>query len=198
MTSTTPRRRFLLILGGILLTLLLAAVFTLGSLDVQPRTWRDILPLYAVSSFITALLLVFVLILFRTVLRLSAERSREHLGARFKTKMVLGAMGISLLPVFVMFLISYSLLNRTLARWFPRPLEIAAEQSSSLIHELGKSEYARLTAVAQLSVSLGRLQTHSNASNGAIPCDEVDASWKQKPGASAELLDSCGGKSAVP
>src|SRR5215468_910694 len=161
MTTTTPRQRLLLILGGVLLTLLLAAVFTLGSLDapVQPRSWRDILPLYAVSSFITALLLVFVLILFRTVLRLSAERSREHLGARFKTKMVLGAMGISLLPVFVMFLISYSLLNRTLARWFPRPLEIAAEQSSGLIQEMGTATRERLSFLA----STQRMKTFDNS-----------------------------------
>ena len=44
MTSTTPRQRTRLIIGGIFLTLLLAAVFTLGSLDApfQPRTWRDV------------------------------------------------------------------------------------------------------------------------------------------------------------
>ena len=127
MTSTTPRQRTRLIIGGIFLTLLLAAVFTLGSLDApfQPRTWRDVITLYAVSSFITALLLVFALVLTRTIARLLLERSRNQLGARFKTKMVLGAMGISLLPVLFMFLVSYSLLNRTLARWFPRPLEIA-------------------------------------------------------------------------
>src|SRR5262249_37447152 len=115
MTPTTPRQRRQLILGGIFLTLLLAAVFTLGSLDApfQPRTWRDVLTLYAVSSFITALLIVFALILFRTTLRLWAERSREQLGARFKSKMVVGAMAISLLPVLFMFFVSYSLLNRT-------------------------------------------------------------------------------------
>src|SRR5215470_7124256 len=184
MTTTTPRRRLLLILGGILLTLLLAAVFTLGSLDapVQPRSWRDILPLYAVSSFITALLLVFVLILFRTVLRLSAERSREHLGARFKTKMVLGAMGISLLPVFVMFLVSYSLLNRTLARWFPRPLEIAAEQSSSLISEMGAAEYERL---AKLAVQVRPIAIQNSdvlvlRLGLTLPCDAADAFWHAK------------------
>src|SRR5215813_11154350 len=175
MTSTTPRRRLLLILGGILLTLLLAAVFTLGSLDapVQPRSWRDILPLYAVSSFITALLLVFVLILFRTVLRLSAERSREHLGARFKTKMVLAAIGISLLPVFVMFLISYSLLNRTLARWFPRPLEIAAEQSSALIQEMDKAELTRLRSIAQKYGANVRAQSPDAPFGPPIPCGEA-------------------------
>ncbi|HLZ11647.1 MAG TPA: ATP-binding protein, partial [Candidatus Acidoferrum sp.] len=164
----------------------------------QPRTWRDVLTLYAVSSFITALLIVFALILVRTTLRLWAERSREQLGARFKSKMVIGAMAISLLPVLFMFFVSYSLLNRTLARWFPRPLEIAAEQSSGLIQEMGRSEFARLTAVAQRSVSLGRIQTRSNASTGAIPCGEADASWKQKPNGSAELLNSCDGRSATP
>src|SRR5437762_9131595 len=79
MTSTTPRQRIRLIIGGIFLTLLLAAVFTLGSLDApfQPRTWRDVITLYAVSSFITALLLVFALILTRTIARLLL-RSEEH------------------------------------------------------------------------------------------------------------------------
>src|SRR5215813_7814155 len=149
-TSTTSRQRVRLILGGIVLTLLLAAVFTLGSLDApfQPRTWRDVLTLYAVSSFITALLIVFALILVRTTLRLWAERRREQLGARFKSKMVIGAMAISLLPVLFMFFVSYSLLNRTLARWFPRPLEIAAEQSSTLLAEMGAAERQRLAVLA--------------------------------------------------
>ncbi len=113
MTSTTSSQRRRLLLAGVVLTLLLAAVFTLGSLDTpfEPRNWRDVLTLYAVSSFITAALIVFALILSRTLLRLWAERSREQLGARFKTKMVVGAVAISLLPVLFMFFVSYSLLD---------------------------------------------------------------------------------------
>ena len=178
MTSTTPRQRIRLIIGGIFLTLLLAAVFTLGSLDApfQPRTWRDVITLYAVSSFITALLLVFALILTRTIARLLLERSRNQLGARFKTKMVLGAMAISLLPVLFMFFVSYSLLNRTLARWFPRPLEIAAEQSSDLIQEMGITERQQLGRVADglRSATLDYNATHSPP---ALLCQSVDAIW---------------------
>ena len=109
--------------GSLFLILLLAAVFTFGSLGVpfEPKNWRDVLTLYAVSSFITAAFMIFGLILFRTVVRLWIERSKDHLGARFKTKMVVGAMAISLLPVLFMFFVSYSLLNRTLGRWFPAP-----------------------------------------------------------------------------
>jgi PAS domain S-box-containing protein len=200
MTSTTPRQRIRLIIGGIFLTLLLAAVFTLGSLDApfQPRTWRDVITLYAVSSFITALLIVFALVLVRSTLRLWAERSREQLGARFKSKMVLGAMAISLLPVLFMFFVSYSLLNRTLARWFPRPLEIAAEQSSGLIQEMGESEFTRLSSLAQQNVAVSLGQAQHKAAISPIPCTEADASWRQKPDRSLELLTFCNGEKSLP
>jgi two-component system nitrogen regulation sensor histidine kinase NtrY len=200
MTSTTPSQRFRLTVGGIVLTLLLAAAFTLGSLDtpLQFSNLRSILTLYAVTCFITALLLIFLLILVRTFLRLSAERSREHLGARFKTKMVLGAMAISVLPVFFMFLMSYALLNRTLARWFPRPLEIAAEQSSSLLQEMGKAEFARLTSIARKNATGVFAQSPRAAFPPGVFCGEADAFWKLKRDKSAELLVSCDGKKDAP
>jgi PAS domain S-box-containing protein len=151
MSSLQPKHRWSLAVGGILLTLLLAAVFTFGSLDFpfEPGTWRAAMALYAVSSFITAALLVFGLILTRSVLRLWTERSKEQLGARFKTKMVVGAMALSLLPVVFMFFISYSLLNRTLGRWFPRPLEIASEQTQALLNDLGRTTLPRLRNLAR-------------------------------------------------
>jgi PAS domain S-box-containing protein len=135
-----------LVIGGILVTLLLAAVFSMGSLDVpiEPRSWRELMALYAVSCFITAALLIFGLILTRSIVRLWAERSKEQLGARFKTKMVIGAMTVSLLPVVFMFFVSYSLLNRTLGRWFPRPLEIASEETQKLLNDLGRNSLPRL------------------------------------------------------
>jgi two-component system nitrogen regulation sensor histidine kinase NtrY len=191
----TPKskQRLVLIISGIILTLLLAAVFTLGSLDVpfEPQSWRVLLPLFAVSSFITAAALVFLLILIRSIFRLSLERSRQHLGARFKTKMVVGAMGISLLPILFMFFVSYSLLNRTLARWFPRPLEIAAEQSDSLLGELGKSESQRL---GKLAYEL-RSSTFNNlrllADSSAPPCHAADAFWKTDRKGNVSSFEYC-------
>jgi two-component system nitrogen regulation sensor histidine kinase NtrY len=146
MSRLDSKQRWSLVIGGILVTLLLAAVFTFGSLEVpfEPKSWRTLMPLYAVSSFITAALLVFGLILGRTILRLWAETSREQLGARFKTKMVVGAMAISLLPIIFMFIVSYSLINRTLLRWFPRPLEIASEETQELMTDFGKAQLPRL------------------------------------------------------
>jgi two-component system, NtrC family, nitrogen regulation sensor histidine kinase NtrY len=146
MSPASPMSRVRLVVGGILVTLLLGAVFTLGSLDVpfEPRSWREVIALFAVNSFITAALLIFLLIFIRSLVRLRMERSKAQLGARFKTKMVLGAMAISLLPVVFMFFVSYSLLNRTLGRWFPRPLEIASEETQKLLSDLGRGTLPRL------------------------------------------------------
>ena len=150
MSRLTSKQRWGFAAAALFLILLLAAVFTFGSLGVpfEPKNWRDVLTLYAVSSFITAALLTFGLILGRTALRLWAERRKDQLGARFKTKMVVGAMAISLLPVLFMFFVSYSLLNRTLGRWFPRPLEIASEQTQLLLNDLGRTQIPRLRNVA--------------------------------------------------
>lgn len=177
MSRLENKQRWLLAAGGLCIALLLAAVFTFGSLDLpfQPKNWRDVLTLYAVSSFITAALLVFGLILTRTMLRLWAERSKEQLGARFKTKMVVGAMAISLLPIIFMFFVSYSLLNRTLGRWFPRPLEIASEQTQFLLNDLGRSQVPRLRILAHQAVPFAALPVDEflqhTLTNGA------DAAW---------------------
>src|SRR5579862_3189778 len=155
--SLRPRQRWTLVIGGIAITLLLAAIFTFGSLDVpfKPGNWRAVMGLYSVSSFITVALFVFGLILTRTILRLWAERSKDQLGARFKTKMVVGAMALSLLPVVFMFFVSYSLLNRTLGRWFPRPLEIASDETQRLLSELGQRTGPRLRTLGyQVSLHL--------------------------------------------
>jgi len=151
MTTRSRKSHLWLGFGGLLVTLLLAGVFTLGSLDLpfEPRRWNEVVLLYAVSTFIVAALLVFGLVLARSLLRLWIERRAQELGSRFKTKMVLGAMAISLLPVVFMFFISYALLNRTLARWFPRPLEIATDQSEHLRHEMAQAEHDRLKMLAR-------------------------------------------------
>src|SRR5436309_6711803 len=150
MSRLESKQRWGLGIGGILLTLLLAVVFTFGSLDVpfHPKSWREVMVLYAVSSFVTAALLVFLLILGRTTLRLWVERRREQLGARFKTKMVVGAMALSLLPIVFMFIVSYSLINRSLLLWFPKPLEIASDETQKLLKDLGRAQLPRLRGMA--------------------------------------------------
>jgi two-component system nitrogen regulation sensor histidine kinase NtrY len=144
------KRQLWLTLGLVAIVLLAAAVFTLGSLNIplHPEQRNGLVILFALSTFMFAALLVFTLIMIRSLVRLWNERRVRQMGSRFKTKMVLGALGVSLLPVVFLFFSSYALLNRTLNLWFPRPLEIANEESQILLAHFGNAELKRLSALA--------------------------------------------------
>ncbi len=178
-------RRLWLALGGLLVVLLAAAVFTLGSLNtpLRPQGGSAIAVFFALSTFIAAALLVFGLILTRSLLRLWAERRAGQLGSRFKTKMVLGAMGVSLLPVVFLFFFSYALVNRTLNLWFPRPLEIANEQSQKLLYDLGRDVRDRLNQSAEAAADW--LAARHGGSNLGDPLQKsargIDAFWATDP-----------------
>jgi nitrogen fixation/metabolism regulation signal transduction histidine kinase len=150
------KRQLWLTLGGLAVALLAAAVFTLGSLNIplEPKQGISLVIFFALSTFIAAALLVFSLILSRTLLRLWAERRSGQMGSRFKIKMVLGAMGTSLLPVVFLFFFSYALVNRTLGAWFPRPLEIAIEDSRALMDEMSTRGHARMVSEANSACAL--------------------------------------------
>jgi two-component system, NtrC family, nitrogen regulation sensor histidine kinase NtrY len=151
MMERSRRSRLWLTLGGIFITLLLAAVITLGSITLpfDFGAWDQVLILYSLSTFIVAALLVFGLMLARTLVRLWIERQGQQLGSRFKAKMVLGAMAVSLFPLIFMFFISYALMNRTLNRWFPRRLEVANVATQSLLREMNQQGYDRLRTLAE-------------------------------------------------
>jgi two-component system nitrogen regulation sensor histidine kinase NtrY len=145
-----------LAIGGAVAALLAAAVFTIGSLRIplHPEQENSLVIFFALFTVIALALLVLTLILLRNVVRLWAERRSGQMGSRFKVKMVLGAMGVSLLPVVFMFFFSYALVNRSLGAWFPRPLEIASEQSQALLDEVASRGHARLTQQAQAACAV--------------------------------------------
>ncbi len=153
MERAQPKRQWWPIAMFVVVVLLAAAVITLGSFRVPLETGQtSTYILFALSMIIGASLLTLASILVRYLVKLGLERRTGQLGSRFKVKMVLGAMGVSLLPVVFLFFFSYALINRTLNLWFPRPLEIASEESQTLLSHFEASEFAQLTRLAQVSV----------------------------------------------
>jgi two-component system, NtrC family, nitrogen regulation sensor histidine kinase NtrY len=174
-------RRLWLAFGGLLLAMLAAAIFTLGSLNppIHLQDSNDFIILFALSTFIFIAFVVFGLILVRNIVRLWTEHRAGILGSRVKTKMVLGAMGISLLPVVFLFFFSYALVNRTMDIWFPKPLEIANEQSRGLVSEMSTAEHDRLNALAQsVATWLAAPRKKHDLRHYAIRSDsEFDVVW---------------------
>jgi two-component system nitrogen regulation sensor histidine kinase NtrY len=169
-----PRRRTWVLIGGGVVVMLAAMVFTLGSLNIPlgPERGNEFSVFFAVSTLIVVALLVFSLILSRSLIRIWAERRSRQLGSRFKVKMVLGAMSISLLPIIFLFFVSYALVNRTLNAWFPRPLELANEQTQQQMEDMARSSREHLNRIAQ------RAAASADAGETLRGLDwAIDASW---------------------
>lgn len=164
-TPQSRRRSFL-----ILLLVLVPVLFFLGwsqaSLNlsfIQPTSAQQTILLLAVSTVIFLAFVIFALILTRILLKLYIERRRERLGARFKTKMVVAFLGLSLVPVCFLFIFAYGLLNRSIDKWFGIPFDVVRKDANEIFRqvELQAQEHAlhntrRLAASNELVRTLAR------------------------------------------
>jgi two-component system, NtrC family, nitrogen regulation sensor histidine kinase NtrY len=120
------RKRYLFAAGLVVLAILLALVvwqvsFNFG--EYGPADTAQTFVFWAVSTLIFLLTVTLGFMLFRTGVRLYFERQSDREGSRIKTKLVLGALALSLLPVALLVSFSYGVLNRTIGQWFARPAE---------------------------------------------------------------------------
>ena len=120
------RKRYLFASGLVVLAILLALVQWQVSFDFgeyEPANSAQTYVFWAVSTLIFLLTVTLGFMLFRTGVKLYFDRQRDREGSRIKTKLVLGALALSLLPVAFLVSFSYGVLNRTVDKWFTRPAE---------------------------------------------------------------------------
>jgi len=103
---------------------------------IRPSNSQETILLLVLSAVIFLAFVIFALILLRILLKLYVERQQQQLGARFKTKMVVAFLGLSLVPVCFLFIFAYGLLNRTIDRWFSIPLDLIRQDSGEMVQEL--------------------------------------------------------------
>src|SRR5271165_4065433 len=111
---------------SIAIFLLFAVIFAQATFNLtflQPDTSEETLIFAALSAFIFLLFVALTFVLLRTLLRLYAERKTGVMGSRLRSRMVMGALLLSLGPVIFLFLFSYGLMNRSIEKWFSRPVE---------------------------------------------------------------------------
>jgi PAS domain S-box-containing protein len=153
--DSNPNRRRRQVL--IFLLALVVALFFLGwsqaSLNltfIRPSSAAETIFLLALSAVIFLAFVIFALILLRILLKLYVERRQARLGSRFKTKMVVAFLGLSLLPVCFLFAFAYGLLNRSLDKWFGIPFDVVRENARQIVEQLEDSTKARALHSATL------------------------------------------------
>jgi len=162
------RRRPVALLGG-LVVLFLALLGALNAFNtsnirflsfLNPETSGETLVFTGLTVLVFLLLLTLLVLLFRNILKVYAGQSSTALGARLRTRMVLGAALIALMPAVFMFLFSFQLMNRSIDRWFSPNTSELHEDSTRVVLEL-----------AQYVTSNARGEAESIASSDATDGD---------------------------
>src|SRR5467141_1355637 len=146
-TSGRKKAIILLTIGILLLFGLLLSQSSFDLPFLNPDTNQQLLFFAALSAVIFLLFVALTFVLARNLLKLFAERRLGVLGSKFRTRLVVGGLLLSFLPVIMMFWFAYGLMNRTIDRWFSRPVEEVREDTQAMASLL--ATYAQQNAVAE-------------------------------------------------
>ena len=145
--------RISLIVSSVLLVLLAVLTFWQTSLDFgdfRPGGATETIVLWGTSTLVVIGVLALGFIVFRSLLKLYVDSRQNRLGARIKTKLVVGALVLSIVPVVCLVIFNFSFLNRTLDKWFTQPTREIHDQAEALWREVvpDKSEADALRIAA--------------------------------------------------
>ena len=185
------RKRYLFWSGLALLAILLTLVvwqvsFSFG--EYGPADAPQTFVFWAVSTLIFLLTVTLGFMLFRTGVKLYLERQANREGSRIKTKLLAGALALSLLPVVFLGLFSYVILNRNVEKWFSRPAEGIRTDLVQSSRALSAEVQGRANIMARWVASLPEVD--ADGVNYAQLCRENNIASLEirRPGASPNIV----------
>ncbi len=156
MKASTPATKLYLAglaLLALALLVFVQAAFNLGPFNISPTAPGEILLLYTLSTFIFLVLIVFGFVLLRSLFKLWVEHKREKPGAKFKTRLVLSMIGLTLVPATFLFLFSFGLVNRSMVKWFSVPVDTIFRITEEIDREFtAEHEIAARGILAEISI----------------------------------------------
>jgi len=143
------------------IALLFAVLLSLTSFDLplNPNTNQQLLFFASLSALIFLLFVALTFVLARNLLKLFAERRLGVLGSKFRTRLVVGSLLLSFLPVIGMFFFAYVLMNRSIDKWFSTPVEEVRRDTATMASLL--SNYAAQNTRAEAEAIAASPQTQS-------------------------------------
>ncbi len=144
------KRRFLFLGGVILFALLAALTVWQGSFHFDlfsPENPEQTMFAWAVSILIFIVTVTLGFMLTRTFVRLAGDRRGNREGYRIRTRLVVGAVALTSIPVFFMVTFSIYVLNNTMRKWFSKPMDTVVYNLADT--NVAFEEETRRRAVAQ-------------------------------------------------
>ncbi len=101
------------------------------STEFSPDFLTEVL-LYALSAADITMLLALVFVLARNIVKLAVERRRGLPFSRFRAKLVLAMLGLTIIPCVLVLIVGGELIRQTTARWFADPIEEVLRSANAI------------------------------------------------------------------
>ncbi|MFL6216620.1 MAG: sensor histidine kinase [Blastocatellia bacterium] len=170
-TAPPGRRKLTIIFLSVIVLLLMLSLVAQSGFNLKPfitpDTATETLLLYALSTLNFLAFVTVLFVLLRNIIKLVRERRARRLGSQFKARLVTYAIGLSLLPVLLLFFFAFGLLNRSIDRWFGEPARQIVDDAKTIEGEYFKKEEAELASIARaIARSLALSSRHDFKSAG--------------------------------
>ncbi|HXS14051.1 MAG TPA: ATP-binding protein [Acidobacteriaceae bacterium] len=159
MDTSAARRKLLIGLGVCLLLFIFLATLNAFNINfLNPASPLQTLVFITLSTLAFVLFVVVLVLLVRNFLKLYADQRSRILGTRLRTRMLWGAVLVSLVPLVFMFAFSYLLMNRAVDRWFSQPVTQMRDDANRATFELFRYAAANARSEAEsIAVELSGL-----------------------------------------
>ena len=144
------RRHLAFVAAALSFLVLLGLLIWQGSFRIQyaPSNRSETVVVWAVSTVIFLLTVVLAFMLFRAVVKAYMDRQRNREGSRIRSKLLVGALVLTLTPALFYVVFSVYVLNRHLDTWFGVPDRSIRAELDSVESSLHQEAHRRLQAEA--------------------------------------------------
>ena len=143
LTDQSRRRRNLLVIGALLI-LAAAATAVNFEMRVPQLPLASNIVVFALFNLNLIVFLLLLVLLIRNLVKLWFERRQQLIGAKFKTKLVLSFLALSLAPAVLIFIIASNFINKSIEGWFKPQVERPLDQALAV----AQTFYQNLQATA--------------------------------------------------
>ncbi len=164
------KKRLLLGTGVVLLAISVLLVAWQGSFNmgrIGPSNPDQTFIFGAIFLLIFILMVTLGFILFRELARLYIARHANQPGSRIRTRLVMGALALSCVPVFCLVLFSFEVLSHSVDRWFTNPVDREVDifvQAATLLEREMQDE-----TNAQTALLAAKPEVHQYLSGVSLP-----------------------------
>ncbi len=180
--GSVVKRRFVFSAAAVTFLILLSLMIWEGSFSFSfgPPDVHETIVLSGVSMLIFVLAVTLAFMLFRTSVKLYMDRQKNREGSRIRSRLLIGALALTLAPTLFSAFFNYFVLNRTLNKWFTQPTHGIEMNLQDLDKSYRGEAQGRVQAVADWLSLLP--QTRATLESG-----HVDANFFRQLGEKAAL-----------